>query len=356
MTHQKQNALVGLFILGGLMALGTLIVKFGEAGTLFSKGYVIRARFHTVAGIREGTQVQLSGVPVGKVIALKLQNKLQPSDGVFADLEIDRRYAVPAGSRAIVLMQMMGQPMIDIEPPIKHTVPLPKNGTAEIHGDIRNVMESMVSPQFMTTLEKSTAQIGELAEAMTPAATAIKNILEQRTIRQIEAPGAEDEGMTANLYTAVERLHRVLKHFDDVLGDPENQRNLKLTLSTFREASEQAKLAAIEFKELGHGTRLTATKVDGIADKLNTTLDTANTHIDVVGKRLIVLTDKLSKLFDHLIMVGGDLSEGKGTAGMLLRDPKLYDELMLTIKRLGTAAGEMTVLVKKWQEKGLLAK
>jgi phospholipid/cholesterol/gamma-HCH transport system substrate-binding protein len=356
MTPQKQNALVGLFILGGLIALGTLIVKFGEAGTLFGKGYIVRARFHSVAGIREGTVVQLSGVPVGKVIALELQDKQRPSEGVFADLEIDRRFAVPAGSRALVLMQMFGQPMIDIEPPLVHAEPLPKDGTAEIHGEIRNVMESMVSPDFMTTLEKTTAQIGELAEAMAPAATAVKDILEQRTIRQVETPGAEDQGMTANLYTAVERLHRVLKHFDDILGDPENQKNLSLTLSNFRQASEEAKLAATEFKLLGSSTRATATKVDGIADKLSTTLDTANEHIDDLGGQLVVLADKLSRLLDHLITVSSDLSQGKGTAGLFLRDPKLYDELMLTIKRLGTAASEMTVLVKKWQEKGILAK
>ena len=40
-----------------------------------------------------------------------------------------------------------------------------------------------------------------------------------------------------------------------------------------------------------------------------------------------------------------DLAEGKGTMGMLLRDPKFYDELMLTIKRLGTAALEFQVLI-----------
>jgi hypothetical protein len=251
-------------------------------------------------------------------------------------------------------MQMMGQPMIDIVPPTTPRESLPMNGKAEIHGEVRNVMESMVSPRFMTTLEKTTAQIGELAAAMTPTAQAVTDILEKRTINEVEAPGAEEQGVTANLYTAVERLHRVLKHFDDVLGDPENQMNLKMTLATFREASEQTKLAAIEFKELGAGTRVTARKVDVIADKLDTTLDSANTHINNIGDELIQLTDKMSKLLDHLVRVGSDLSEGEGTAGLLLRDPKLYDELMLTVKRLGTAASEMTVLVKQWQKNGLL--
>ena len=46
----------------------------------------------------------------GKVASLKLKNQERPGDGVLAGMEIDRRYRIPRGSKAIVLMQIMGQP------------------------------------------------------------------------------------------------------------------------------------------------------------------------------------------------------------------------------------------------------
>ena len=38
-----------------------------------------------------------------------------------------------------------------------------------------------------------------------------------------------------------------------------------------------------------------------------------------------------------------------GTMAMLLREPKFHEAMMLTVKRLGDAAFELTALVKQWQ-------
>jgi phospholipid/cholesterol/gamma-HCH transport system substrate-binding protein len=352
---QNRNALIGLFVLGGLTALGVLIVRFGEASWLFSKGYNISAQFKTVTGVREGTQVELSGVPVGRVTSLDLVDLKDPTRGVMALLEIDRHYLVPEGSLAIVRTPLMGQPVIDIEPPLDPSVPLPTDGGALIEGKVKNPLESVIEPRFMSSLEKTTIQIGELAAALKPAAGAMKDILEQRTIRQVETstrPGETE--LTANLYTAVQRLHSVLKHFDVVLGDPEVQSNIKLSLDNFRAASDEIRLAAGGFREFSASAVQVGQNVEQLTGKLDQTLTMTHERIDTLGASLIDNSNKLSKLLDQFSSVGQDLAEGQGTMGMLLRDPKLYDEIMLTVRRLGLAASEMTVLVKQWQKQGIL--
>ena len=59
--------------------------------------------------------------------------------------------------------------------------------------------------------------------------------------------------------------------------------------------------------------------------------------------------------FAPFISASRDLAEGDGTMGMLLRDPKFHEALLLTTERLGEAARELQVLVKQWQDKGLLS-
>lgn len=354
MTEQKQNVFIGLFVLCGLAALAVLIIRFGEASWLFSRGYTVTARFKTVTGLRQGTTVELSGVAVGRVVELKLQDPQDPSQGVEARMEIDRHYLIPSGSEAVVIPPLMGQPSINILPPAVRTDPLPMDNQAVINGKMKNAMESILEPKFMASLEKTTIQIGELASALKPAAAAIKDILEQRTIQEVESPDAKIKNLTANMYTAVERLHSVLKHIDTVLGDPAVQSNFKQTLENFRAASDEAKVAVAGFREFSQSAVVIGRNVQQLTVKVDNTLDMTHQRIDELGKGLVTNSEKLSTLLDHMNSVGNDLSQGKGTVGMLLRDPKFHDELMLTVQRLGTAASELTVLVKQWQQKGIL--
>jgi ABC-type transporter Mla subunit MlaD len=346
-----------LFVLGGLVALGVLIVLFGESRGLFHHRYIVKAKFDRVTELREGTDVKLAGVWAGSVLRVELVDPLNPTQGVFAHLDIDQKFSVPKGSVATVVTPLMGQPTINIIPPMVVGVPpepLPRDGTAQISGQVTNPLEQVINPVFMATMEKTTGQIGVLAEALTPAANALAEFLKRRTVEEVEAPGAAQRGITANLYTTVERLQNVLKHIETVFGDPAVQSNLKETMANFKAASEEAKEAAAGFKAFSESAQQTAIKVNGVATKLDATVDTAHQHIDRLGKSLSEDADKLGKLLDYGIAAGRQLSEGEGTAALLLRDPKFYEELLLTTQRLGAAASELQVLIKQWQDKGLL--
>jgi hypothetical protein len=159
--------------------------------------------------------------------------------------------------------------------------------------------------------------------------------------------------MTANLYTAVQRLYRVLTHFDTVLGDPQVQSNVKLTVDNFRVASEGVKAAVEDLKIFGEQAKAVATAARGTMDKVDKTVVITQEHIDTLGRQLTADADKLSRMLDYFIKVGQQMAEGDGTAGMLLRDPKLYDELLLTFQRLGAAASDMQTLIREWQAQGI---
>ena len=354
MTDNKRNLMVGLFVLGGLTCLGLLVVMFGQTRGLFSTRYAVIAKFDRITGVRSGTDVTLAGVWVGNVMDIRMVDRKQPSEGVNVQLGIDPKYSIPAGSQAIVEIPLMGQPTINIVPPPQTVKLLPQDGTAEIHGVIKGALESVIDPALMAAIDKTTVQIGMLAEAMTPMAKAIQGLLEQRTIAQVDASAGKPEELTANLYTAVERLHRVLKHFDVVLGDPAVQSNVKDTVSNFKSASEDVKAAAASFKVFSDEAQKAAASAHQMVTKVDATVDVTRGYIDELGRKLVSNTDQLSRFLDYINVAGQNVAEGQGTVGMLLRDPKFYDELMLTVQRLGEAAAELQVLVKQWQKQGIL--
>lgn len=347
--NKRRNALIGLFMLGGLVSLGILIVKFGESQAWFGKRYIVQAKFQRVLGLREGTLVHLAGVPVGNVRKMGLVDRQVPSKGVVAFIEVDSQYLVPDGSVAELVTQLMGQPIINIRPPLAPTEPLPTNGQALIPGVVTSPLDQVIDPEMKETLTRTTEQIGVLAKALTPAADAITNLLQQRTMQEVDT-----QQLPANLYTAVERLHSVLKHIETVLGDQTTQSNIKVTVDNLKLASEDARAAVASFREFGTRANETAVSAQKVVVKLDATVETTHEHIDTLGRKLVENSDRLATILDNVASASRDLAEGRGTIGMLLRDPKFYDELLLTTQRLGIAASELTVFVKQVQKEGLL--
>jgi phospholipid/cholesterol/gamma-HCH transport system substrate-binding protein len=355
MDHKKRNVLIGLFVLGGLASLAVLIVKFGEVRSLFGNRYVVSARYERITGVREGTEVRLAGVWIGSVQDVLLDDPSRPDLGVKVIMEIDSRYVIPSGSEANIILPLMGQAAINIIPPPELTEPLPRDGTGVVHGKLVNPLEQVIDPRMMITLETTTRQIGTLAEALTPAAHDIHVLLQRRTAAEVDAATSGPTGaeISANLYTAVDRLHNVLKHIDTVLGDPAVQSNVKEALADFRAASTEARTAAEGFRRFSEGLQRTNDQAQAVLVKVNDTVETTHQHINALGRKLQANSDQLARLLDYFTAAGRDIAEGRGTIGLLLRDPKFYEELLLTMQRLGAAAQDMQVVVRQWQDGGL---
>jgi phospholipid/cholesterol/gamma-HCH transport system substrate-binding protein len=67
-----REAAVGVFVLVGLLCVGYLTIKLGRMELLSGEGYRVVARFSSVTGLRVGADVEIAGVPVGKVASIEL--------------------------------------------------------------------------------------------------------------------------------------------------------------------------------------------------------------------------------------------------------------------------------------------
>jgi phospholipid/cholesterol/gamma-HCH transport system substrate-binding protein len=67
-----REAVVGVFVLIGLLCVAYLTIKLGRMEVLSDAGYRVVARFSSVSGLRVGAEVEIAGVPVGKVASIEL--------------------------------------------------------------------------------------------------------------------------------------------------------------------------------------------------------------------------------------------------------------------------------------------
>lgn len=80
--------LVGAFLMFALMVVGiVLYVKLFNSGMIGVEEYKLYSHFEKALGLSEGTKVQISGVDVGKISAIRLE-----SNGVWLELTLQKKY------------------------------------------------------------------------------------------------------------------------------------------------------------------------------------------------------------------------------------------------------------------------
>ena len=68
---------VGIFLVFGLLCIGYMTVKLGHVSLFGDNNYSLFARFTTVTGLRTGCLVYISGIEVGRVERLSMDQESQ---------------------------------------------------------------------------------------------------------------------------------------------------------------------------------------------------------------------------------------------------------------------------------------
>ncbi|MFH1418111.1 MAG: hypothetical protein ABII12_07510 [Planctomycetota bacterium] len=336
MAATRQNTIVGLFTLTGVAVLLFLIFIFGGGQTLFTKTYEIRVHFERgVVGVEAGQGVTLYGKRVGETKRVEFwcdpkTGEESAENGVVVILAIEAEYDIPRSSRIVVASSIMGfgRPAIRLQIDDRTFDPevLPRDGTGEIKGRMVEVLDQVLPPRIQDTLSEATESLRDLARALTPVATHLARLLEPRDVEKVDL--AE---LTANLDTVIQRFDTALRNFNTLIGDETNVANFNAILANAKTMSDSGIVAMNNLAELSRNGSETMKDTSALMRKLSANAD----ELSVVLKRM-----------DQSLAL---MNEGEGTAGLLLRDNRLYEELVLSAKRLTKALDDVREIADMWK-------
>lgn len=320
MNEGRRNTIVGLFAMFGVVAMTALVFMFGGGKSWFSNRYSIRVYFpNGVIGVAEGQGVTLNGKRIGETTGVVFHDEKDVSKGVDVLVAVDEQYKLPADAQVRVAASIMGfgRPAIQLIVGDKPgSAKLQPNG--EIHGEMVAMIDQLLPSEIRGTLTKSAEQMGELAEAMRPVSVELVRLLEHRNIDDVNL-----HTVTANLDTVVQRMDTGLKNINDVLGDVQNQENLRQMLANGRTMTERGTLLVDDLRGAAADGRALFTQ----------------------GQRLMQtmagISDQANALLVQLNKTATQMNEGQGTAGLFLRDNRLYEELVLSARRLTKALDDI---------------
>lgn len=99
----SKNIVVGVFVLIGLVCVAYLSIKLGRMEVLGESGYTVTARFSSVAGLRVGANVEIAGVAVGRVSAIRLD-----TDDYTAQVDLHINEGIPLSEDIMASVKTSG--------------------------------------------------------------------------------------------------------------------------------------------------------------------------------------------------------------------------------------------------------
>lgn len=102
MGNSRIEIMVGIFLVIGFLAFGWLALRLGEVSLLTQgRTYTLDAAFNNVSGLKKGSEIQLSGVTIGTVRAIRLDE----DNMALVSMQLNQDVHLPVDSMASIKTQ-----------------------------------------------------------------------------------------------------------------------------------------------------------------------------------------------------------------------------------------------------------
>jgi phospholipid/cholesterol/gamma-HCH transport system substrate-binding protein len=315
---------VGIFVLLAIAVLVFLILNASGDINPFSRKLHLKARFVDANGLREGSEVRLAGVRVGKVEKIIL---LEPSPAPGAqrvevqmaiDSSIDGR---PANERIRTdSTAQQGSPSLLGNEMLINITPGSQLGKPIDDGAILPSSSSNTVNDFATSGTDLAQRLSKLSDEINGIVKDVKD--GKGTVGRLFS----DEALYNNLNSTVRETEDVMRAIRSgngsagrFINDPELYNNANEIVVHLRAIADDLRA--------GRGT----------AGKLLTD--------DELYARINRTADRLDKSVDQINLMIGDINAGRGTLGKLIRDEQIYNDARAAIARFNTTAERIDNLV-----------
>ena len=288
--NRRNEILVGLFVVAAIV--------IGVAGTLwlarrgFGSSYPLHTRFAWGAGLKQGQQVLLAGVQVGTVDEVKLR----PDGYLDVTMQIDRQYQIPEGTRASVqTVSFFGDRAVALTPLRPRSEPLPPGDT--------------IPPGAPA------ASVDEILSRLDTVGRGVSDVAQAFRIEMVQAGGI------AEMRETITATNRLVTQLNDIAA--QQSRALTATLASLRRTIKAVDSASV---------------------------DSTMQNFQATSENLAGLTANLEQTTAQLNTVLAKLEDGSGSAGKLLNDPGLYNEmraLLTDVRALTTRVDSVTADFQK---------
>ena len=344
MSPNKRNLLVGVVVLAGLGVLAWMILKFANrAATFFlTQGTRVTVVADRADGLSDGSAVYYRGVNVGRVLGVRLAE----DQTVIIDAIIEPGRPVPADVQGVIRTGnlLSASSSIFLEPVKLVRAAIDPTATAPTSAPSRMLREGDV---LKATMPSGNALLPESFNE------ALDEFQERKLIQHV------DEAVVTIREQAI-KAGNLIESVNGLVSDEKMREDLRRSLNNIAEATEKADRIAANMEKLSQdldGLRQqasdTMTEVQGAVGDARQTIDKTGKHIDVTAANINSRIEEIGKVLDTFQTIATKVERGDGTAGKLVTDARLYENMAATAAELNLMVADLRRLVQQWEEDGI---
>ncbi|HEY6242793.1 MAG TPA: MlaD family protein [Pyrinomonadaceae bacterium] len=315
---------VGIFVLVTIVILIFLVLNASGDINPFSRKLHLKSRFVDANGLRDGSEVRLAGVRVGKVERITL---LPPSDvpnapRVEALLTIDSTIDGQPASQRIRSdsTAQQGSPSLLGNEMLINITPGTAAGSPVQEGAILPSSSSNTVNDFATSGTDLAQRLSKLSDEISGIVKDVKN--GKGTVGRL----FNDEALYNNLNATIRETEDVMTQVRSGNGSAGRFINDPALYNNANEIAVSMKAIAADLRA-GRGTAGRLLTDDELYVRINRT------------------ADRLDKAVDQVNGIITDINAGHGTLGKLIKDEQVYNDTRAAIARFNTTAERIDNLV-----------
>jgi phospholipid/cholesterol/gamma-HCH transport system substrate-binding protein len=322
-AQRRRDVIVGIFVVCGLTALGWMIFKFGDLPTAVTqlKSFQIYVQFPTAPGVQKDTPVRFCGYQIGRVTHVMSPEIRRDDTGreyhqAVCILSINKRYVdIPSNVEVKLMTRGLGSSYLELKvDPDKLPAP-PRDPNRP---ETRYLVDGM-------HLQGSTGMTSEFFP----------------------------EESQEKLNTLVEDIGAFIANANDIIGDQENKGNIKATLAHLSDATRNFSLAMEKAMEMMADAEKTMAEFRTLAATGTETIKSVDAKAERLVGALVSTSGEISTAISQLRLAMEKVNQGQGTAGRLITDARLYENLLESTEQLNVLLKDFKDLIDKISEKGL---
>ena len=336
MSPNKRNVFVGVIVLASIVILAWMILKFANRAADFflTEGTPITIIADRADGLSDGSAIYYRGVGVGRVLGVRLSN----DERVIIDAIIEPGPQVPANVEGIIRTGnlLSASASIFLEP-VRHAAIVDPAATAPTTEPVRALQKGDV---LRATLPSGNALLPESFNE------ALEEFQQRKLIQHL------DETVVTIREQAV-KAGRLMDSVNGLVSDEKMREDLRVAMGNVREATEQANRIGARLETFSDNLNsLSKQTADTITD-VRAQVNRGGNHMDELSRNINSRIEQVGKVLERFQTIAARVEKGEGTAGMLVRDPKLYENLVNTAAELNLMVGDLRRLVQQWEQEGL---
>ncbi len=354
---------VGVVVLTASIVTAILIVMFGAVPDFTGSYYLLNIEFPAAPGVGKNSPVLKSGVPIGRVTHVDLQE----DGGVLLKLRVQSRYKIKQSELCRIRIGSMvtGDAVLEFVASNRKQLlqrfdqnqdgQLDReevNKTAEFLQDGDYLRTGMVAEDPLQIIMNMEQKMGDTFDSIEHAGAGIEKaaddfaMLMRNLNKFLGSNDGQLQGILTKTEVALDNFGKAMGLVSDLAGDPQFQESLKQTLKDMPALFEQAKLTVTEARKAMRSFETMSESATVNLNNLQHLTGPLKQHGPGLAEDLVHTINSMDQLFTQLSSFSRSLNSQEGSLGKLVHDPMLFQQLNSAAHNINEASRRLRPIME----------